>query len=232
MESYISDLPTRRILIAVVALDIALVLLGLVLYPSAIQSGGLLGATGAILMVCFLGTLALFSPISIARAHPSLWRTGLLTGTIAGAWLGLDLVLNYFIYRDGPTNSKISLVVYGVYFLLMLGTAVRGALLTKRFRDGLTAGLWFVIAAQLIWFTVEFGAYYLFSRTAVGVQFIQTEMGADFIRSGEANFQSFVISDFYGAGFFHLLLIGLVAVLLIGSIGAGAGRLIASRQKS
>ncbi|HEX7432388.1 MAG TPA: hypothetical protein VF326_01925 [Anaerolineaceae bacterium] len=222
---------TQRVLFGLILLDGALVLLGLALYPSVLQEGGLLGASAAILMVCLYGFLALYSPISIAKVPMQIWRTGAIAGTMGGIWLGLDLLSNYFIYRDGATNSKISLVVYGVYFLLMLVTAIRGSVITKRFVAGLTAALWYVLADQLIWFTVEFSSYYLFSRTAVGTVFIHEEMYADFVRSGGHNFQTFVIGDFFGAGFFHLLLIGLVAVLLVGSIGAGIGKLISSRRQ-
>jgi hypothetical protein len=219
------------VLLGLVLLDVALVLLGLVLYPSVLQEGGLLGAGAAALMVCLYGFLALYSPVSLSKIPIQIWRTGVIAGTIAGAWLGLDLLSNYFIYRDGATNSKISLVVYGVYFLLLLGTAMRGSIITKRIGAGLTTALWYVLAAQLIWFAIEFGAYYLFSHTTVGIQFIQTEMHADFVRSGAHDFQTFVIGDFFGAGFFHLLLIGLLAMLVFGSIGAAVGSLIPSRQQ-
>jgi uncharacterized membrane protein len=221
-----ADRTIRRILWGLLILDAALDLLGLALYPSVLQEGGLLGSGAAILMICFYGFLALYSPVSLSKTPSQIWRTGGVVGTIAGIWLSLDLLLNYFIYRDGPTNSKISLVVYGVYFLLLLGTAVRGGAIRKSVKAGLTAALWYVLPAQLIWFAFEFGSYYLFSQTTVGIQFIQTEMQADFIRSGARDFQTFVIGDFFGAGFFHLLLIGLLAVLLFGSIGAVVGKYI------
>ena len=221
----------RMALGALALLDIALVLLGLGLYPAVLEEGGLLGASAAILMVCLYGCLALFGPLAMDRVPEKVWGWSASVGLAAGVWLGVDLLSNYFIYRDGPTNSKISLLVYGVYFLLLLSTALRGSQITNRFRDGLTAALWYIIPAQLIWFMVEFGAYYLFAHTPVGEQFIQTEMGADFVRSGGHNFQVFVIGDFFGAGFFHLLLIGLLAVLVIGSAGAGLGKLIGTQRK-
>jgi hypothetical protein len=226
-----TQLATRRALIELALLDVALVWLGLALYPAVLQAGGLLGASGATLMVCVYGYLALYSPFSISRTASQVWRPAAAAGALAGIWLGLDLLSNYFIYRDGATNSKISLVVYGVYFLLLLGTAARGSMRAKRFAAGLKAALWFTLAAQLIWFAVEFGAYYLFSHTAVGMQFIQTEMGTDFARSGGNDFQAFAIGDFFGAGFFHLLLIGLLAMLVIGCVGGGISLLAARWRK-
>jgi hypothetical protein len=137
-------------------------------------------------------------------------------------------VSNYLIYRDGPTNSKISMFVYGVYLLLLVGVAARGGFITRRVRGGLVAAFWHICVAQLIWLFCEFGSYYLLSRTPVGLMFIQTEMGQDFARSGASDFQTFVIGDFFGACFFHLLLIGLVAVALFGSAGAALGKGLAA----
>jgi hypothetical protein len=223
---------TRLVFFGLALLDVALVLLGLALVPAVLQAGGLLGASAAALIVCLYAYLGLASPLSLTRVPGQIWRMGAFTGLIGGTWLGLDLLSNYFIYRDGAANSKISLVVYGVYFLLLLGTAIRAGALTKRFRAGLTAAVWYVLTAQLIWFAVEFGAYYLLGRTVVGMQFIQEEMAADFLRSGMQDFPAFVIGDFFGAGFFHLLLIGLIALLLFGSMGALLGKQIASRKKA
>ncbi len=176
--------PARVLIGGLVLLDVALVVLGLLLYPPVMQEDGLLGAGAAVLMVCLYGFLALYSPFSFSNVLGQIRRTGALVGTLAGIWLGLDLLSNYLIYRDGLTNSKISFVVYGVYLLLLVGTAIRGTAMTRQIRAGLAAALWYALVAQLIWFAVEFGAYYLFARTAVGAQFIQTEMQVDFVRSG------------------------------------------------
>ena len=221
----------RAALLAIVLSDIALVLLGLALYPKVLRQGGLLGAGAAISMVALYGFLALYSPLRFGNVDNRLWKPGVKLGTVGGLVLGLDLLSNYFIYRDGPTNSKISLVIYGFYLLLLLGAAARGGYITRKIKEGLIVTLWYVFIAQLIWFFIEFGAYYLFSRTPIGVKFIQTEMQEDFRRSGEQDFQTFVIGDFFGAGFFHLLLIGLVAALIFGSIGALTGKIVAVLSK-
>lgn len=216
--------PLRRVILSLVVMDIALVLSGLVLYPKVIHEGGLIGAGAAAFMVACYGFLVLYSPMRLERTDARLWKGGAALGILGGLWLGGDLLSNYFIYRDGPANSKISLVVYSVYLLLMMGIALWAARLTSRVRSGLLAAMWYVIVAQLIWGFVELAGYYSFGQTRVGLRFIETEMRADFVRSGTSDFPTFVIGDFFGAMFFHLLLIGLVAGLVFGSTAAGVGK--------
>jgi Fe2+ transport system protein B len=56
-------------------------------------------------------------------------------------------------------------------------------------------------------------------------QFVFTAEGnyEDFIRSGMSDFNTFVMEDFLGAGFFHLLLSPLFAAV-IGGIGSVLGK--------
>ena len=229
-------LPRRQglfscVILCLVALDIVLVLSGLIFYPKVIHEGGLIGAGAAAFMVACYGFLALYSPMRIEKTDARLWKGGAALGILGGLWLGGDLLSNYFIYRDGPANSRISLIVYSVYLLLMMGTALWAARLTSRIRSGLLAAMWYVIVAQLIWGFVELAGYYSFGQTQVGLRFIETEMRADFARSSASDFPTFVIGDFFGAMFFHLLLIGLVAGLVFGSTAAGVGKSLAAFQK-
>jgi len=48
-------------------------------------------------------------------------------------------------------------------------------------------------------------------------------MQADYLRSGTNDYQAFALSDFFGAGFFHLTL-GLIFALILGFIGAAIGK--------
>ena len=219
-------------MLALAIADILLITAGLALFPKVVGQGGLLGAGAASALVAVYGWIAVFSPLRPERVDGQLWKNGVRVGVAGGLWLGLDLLSNYFIYRDGSTNSKISLIVYGVYFLLLVGVAASGARATGRIKSGMVAALWYTLPAQLIWLCSEFACYYLFSRTVIGTRFIETEMHDDFERHGAGgDFQTYVIGDFFGAGFFHLLLIGLVGVLLFGSLGAAIGKVIAALKR-
>ena len=222
----------RSAILSLSIADILLIFLGLMLYPNVVGQGGLLGAGAASAMVTTYGWVALFSPLRPERLDPRMWKKGAMLGVASGLWLGLDLLSNYFIYRDGTINSKISLIVYGVYFLLLVGVAASETHASGQFKSGMVAALWYNLPAQLIWLFSEFACYYLFSRTPTGTRFIETEMHADFERhGGGGDFQTYVIGDFFGAGFFHLLLIGLVGVLLFASLGAVIGKVIAALRR-
>lgn len=47
----------------------------------------------------------------------------------------------------------------------------------------------------------------------------------DFARSGSANFEAWLMQDFLGAGFFHLLL-SLIVSAILGSVGGLIGRVM------
>ena len=213
----------RRAIMIFVPINIFLLFVGVLQYPPVLGEGGWKGLIAASLIVLLYGWLTLFSPISIGSGDTAVIQKGIMFGILAGVMLSVDLISGYLIH-NGDTSARTSLVAYGLFFILITASAVRGFRQTGKFASGLTAALWCVLVALLIWFCVEFVAYYVFASTPSGMAFIQDEMQLDFARSGATDYQAFVISDFYGAGFFHLLL-GLIIALILGTIGAGIGRL-------
>jgi hypothetical protein len=214
----------RRTVVMLLLVDEALLLLGVLRYPAVLQEGGLLGILAGSVILGVYGFLALFSPIAPGRADPGPVRRGLILGLVGGAGLSIDLVSSYFITRDPSASAAWSLLVYGLFFLLLLCAGVWGAASTGRFKAGFSTALWCMVIALLLWFCAEFAAYYLFAGTEVGAAFIGQEMAADFARSGATDYQGFVLADFYGAGFFHLLL-GLGFAAGLGALGALGGLL-------
>jgi hypothetical protein len=215
----------RWVILGLLAVNEALLILGVILYPIVLQADGLLGLGAATAILGVYGLLALRSPIALSKAEPRLVRGGMILGLISGAILSLDLVSGYLISHNDATNAGTYLLAYGGFLLLRLGAGGWGAARTGQIRAGVTVALWCVLTALLIWFCVEFAAYYLFAQTASGAAFIRMEMAADFTRSGARDYAAFVMADFYGAGFFHLLL-GLILGLLLGTVGALAGLLV------
>lgn len=214
----------RRVIPAIILANLLLILLGLALYPTVIQQNGLLGVIADTAILLIYGFLALFSPLSVGKARPELLKTSLLLGLISGLCLSTDLVAGYLITHDAQTNANTSLIAYGIFLGLVALSAFLVARRTGRVRSGLVAALWSVIVALLIWFAFEFAAFYLFSSTPSGREFIRLEMEADFARSKATDYPGFVMSDFYGAGFYHLLL-GLILAMLLGSLGGLVGKL-------
>ena len=213
----------RRVVLCLAVVDVLLAVAGLVLHPVVLKENGALGALANLLTLSFCVYVSLQSPFAIHKLESETWRFASLAGIVAGIWLGLDLVLNYFIYRDGPTNQRISFVVYGLYLVVLLLVAFRTTILQKRFREGLASAICFVIPAQLIWHFSEFSAFYCFGNTAGGQRFLAEEMRQDFERSGSKSMEAFMMGDFYGAGFLHILIIGFFLAIVFGGFASLCG---------
>lgn len=211
----------RRAIIILVPVNLALLLVGVAQYPPVLSQGGLPGLIAAAAIVLIYGFIALFSPISIGKAHPLIVRQGSILGLVGGFVLSADLISGYIIH-DADTSARTSLVAYGFFFLLILTASVLTIRRTGNFSSGMMAAVWCVVTALLIWFCVEFVSFYLLASSPGGAAFVASEMQEDFARSGATDYQAFVISDFFGAGFFHLLL-GLIIALILGALGTFFG---------
>lgn len=214
----------RRLILVLAVADAILASAGLMIHPVVLQEDGALGALANVLMLAFCAYVALLSPIAIQKLDTATWRFATFAGIGAGVWLGIDLVLNYFIYRDGATNQKVSFIVYGLYLAVLLVVAVRSTIMQGRFAEGITSAICYVVPAQLIWHFSEFLSFYCLSQTPGGQRFLTEEMRQDFERSGSRSLEAFTMGDIYGAGFLHILFIGFFIAVLLGSI-AGLGGL-------
>lgn len=119
---------------------------------------------------------------------------------------------------------------FGSVFLLYLIAGVIPALNKLPFRSNVLSGVATAIISSLIWFVAVLTCFYLFYGTERQTQVFRAEGNyEDFRRSGMADFPTFIMEDFLGAGFFHLLLGPLIAGILAsagGIVGKGLARLI------
>ena len=215
----------RRFVLAAVLLDGALVLLGLLLYPTSLSQGAWSGVLADLLILLLFGGLACFGPFAAGRLIESSLQVGLICGLIGGLLLTLDLLSGYLFAPSGQTSQLTSLTAYSLFGLLTLAAALVAARRASSFAQGLGAAFWCILAGELVWLLVEFGAYYLLSGTPNGSSFVRGEMAADFGRSGATDYAGWVMTDFYGAGFFHPLL-SLTLGGLLAVVGAGIGRFV------
>ncbi len=191
--------------------------------PTILHSGGLTGFIAALFAVLFYGYLALMSPVAIGRLKQSILGPAVGLGVISGVMLGLDLLSGY-LFPDPQLSAKTSLLAYGLTLLSILIGGYIGARRTGKLATGMKGALAVTLISLLIWFLAEFTLLFLFANTRAGAVFIGDEMKNDFLRSGTTDYQAFVLSDFYGAGFFHLLL-GLIITPIIGGIGVLISRI-------
>jgi hypothetical protein len=135
--------------------------------------------------------------------------SGLLAGGIFASEVGLEYVLL-------PTdNTGFGWVEFGLVFVVYFGV---GALVAYRefpFRWSVAAGAATAVISSLIWYISVLACFYAFLGTERQARVFRAEGNyEDFKRSGMTDFNSFVMDDFLGAGFFHLLLGPIVASLL------------------
>ncbi len=122
-------------------------------------------------------------------------------------------------------------VEYGLVFALLFLVGLWVAYQTKVLRYGILAAVWGAIIGGLIWYIAVLFIFCLFHGTPQQTQVFRAEGNSeDFARSGLKDFDTFVMEDFMGAGFYHSLLLPVVAALL-GTIGAAIGKVFARMRK-
>ena len=99
------------------------------------------------------------------------------------------------------------------------------------FRWSVIAGAATAVISSLIWFIAVLVCFYIFFDTERQARVFRAEGNyEDFHRSGMADFNTFVMEDFFGAGFFHLLL-GPIVASLLASLGGLMGMALARCRK-
>ena len=211
---------TRNGFLLGVVLGILLVLVGWRLAPNA----SLLSVCGAGLILVLYGLVGFFGFLRIPSEIINLVG---VTGLLAGAIFAGEIVLEYVLLpRDNTSWGWVEFgSVFAIYFLTGLVAAYR----SKSLRHGILAAVGTAMLSSLIWLIFALLIFYLFRGSARQFQVFTAEGNyADFAQSGIHDFNTFVMEDFFGAGFYHLLLGPLVAAILGtlgGLIGKGTARL-------
>jgi hypothetical protein len=205
-----------------VGLAALLVLAGLLVFRAAWGDvpAVLPGLGGALVVLLLYGLLAWFWLPRLAGRHGQSMTWALRLGLAAGSVFASEILLEYLIL---PADNRLwGLVEFGLVFALYLAAAVVAAWQTRKFGDGLLAALWAALIASVIWLVVMLSVACLFHGTGRQALVFQVEGNLeDFQRSGMTNFEAFVLGDFYGAAFYHLLLVGPLVAGVLGSLGAG-----------
>ena len=203
-------------------LGLALVLLGWWLVPTVSP----LSAGGAGLILIVYGVVGYFG---FPRLHPATLRLVKISGLVAGAIFAGEIILEYvFLPRDNTNWGWVEFgSVFAIYFLTSVGIAYR----CRSLRQGLLAAAGSAMLSSVIWLIFALLVFYIFRGSARQVQVLMAEGDyADFARSGMQDFNTFVMEDFFGAGFYHLLL-GPVAAAILGTLGGLLGKGLARIRK-
>jgi hypothetical protein len=222
---------TRRAILLGVFTTGLLLAYGILRFPSVLTASptGVRSLIGDISILLIFALVGWFGPLVADRVHPLILRRGNLFGRLAGFVFVAEIALEYWLLPND--NTRWGLVEYGLVFALFFLTALWVAYQTKSWCNGLLAAMWSAVVAAVIWFMAVLMIFYLFNGTPQQTQVFRAEGNyADFARSGLADFNAFVMEDFMGAGFFHSLLLPVMAAIF-GTPGGAIGKALARLRK-
>jgi hypothetical protein len=213
--------PMQKIMAALILVDLTLVGLTLLRF-----SGAGVGSAAPVTLILILSGVA-FKRIKIS---PDVRPTGLKMGIAAGVVLAGEVVLEYILLPKD--NSKFGTIEYGLFLLILFLAGVIAYTQYRSLKASAMTGLWTGLFGSLTWYAVVLLIFHLFWDTAAQTQVFQAEGNFDdFTRSGMTDFAAFIAQDFFGAGFFHLLIGGVIG-LVVGWIGGLVRSLVRTRAAS
>ena len=172
-----------------------------------------------------LGVIAALCPIRLHRRHPDILRWAIIFGLLAGMVFAGEIVLEYIFLP--ANNSRYGMLEFGAVFALYLTSALVSALRSLSIKNAVLTSMASAFIASLIWVITVLVVFYAFRGSPRQALVLRAEGDyQDFARSGMSDFNAFIMEDFMGAMFFHLLL-GLLAAAVLGVLGGLLGKAIA-----
>ncbi|MFF5294637.1 hypothetical protein [Paractinoplanes globisporus] len=198
---------------------------GAFLYPAALGGGGYLGLAGAVVAPAVCVVLLRWGPTAVPAAPAVAARIGATAGLIAGALYAAEGLAEYL--SAGVTDASVTIgwIIVGGLVTATVIAAATASVRVGTVRAGVIAAVHCAVSEYLVWYPAVLIAYYAF-RNSGAIERVWRAEGIydDFARSGMSDIRAFVLQDFWGAGFFHLLA-GLVIAGIFGTLAALAGRL-------
>ena len=215
----------QKSLLIGVLVALALVIAGRVFVPAA----SLLSTIAASAILLAYGAMAALCPNRLHRRHPDILRWAMIFGLLAGAVFAGEIILEYVLL---PTdNSHYGMVEFGTVFGLYFASAFVSALRSLSIKNAVFTAVASAFIASLVWVITVLAVFYAFRGSPRQVLVLRAEGDyEDFARSGMSDFNAFIMEDFMGATFFHLLL-GLLVAAVLGVLGGLLGKAAARFQK-
>jgi hypothetical protein len=209
---------SQKIFLVCVGVGVALVGWGWISTPDV----SLLSVSGAALILCIYALISFRGAPLLERIQPPVARLVFALGLACGFVFVAEILLEYFLlFRD---NTLLGTVEFGLVFLGYFLAGLLAFLRTWRWRAALTVAVATSMLASLLWALAILLTFYLFRGTpAQKLVFMAEGNFDDFVRSGMHNFDTFVMEDFFGAIFFHLLL-GPLAASILGALALIPGK--------
>jgi hypothetical protein len=224
------DRTLRRMLLALVAVDLVLIILTVALYPSVISASrqGLLTAGLPLAGLLVYAALALAGTVPTDATGAHARELGLIFGLLIGLGWVIEVVLTNLVFLDAAGNNSMATVAYLLLVLLYVTAGIVGAATTARFRGGLVAGLWSGLISAPLAVAAALVVNLVFMRNLAQHPLLLE----DFARSGMTNLPAFLLQDTLSGCFIHLTLLGPLLGALFGALGALIGLAFARRRRS
>ncbi len=215
----------QKILSLAVLAALALVITGRILVPTT----SFLSTMAAATVLLAYGAMAVLCPGLLHRRDPDILLRAVIFGLLAGAVFSGEIILEYILL---PTdNSRYGKVEFGLVFILYFASAFTSALRSRSLNNAVLTSVASAFIASLIWVITLLAVFYAFRGSGRHALVLRAEGDYnDFARSGTSDFNAFIMEDFMGATFFHLLL-GLIVAAALGVLGGLLGKVIAGMRK-
>ncbi len=215
----------QQSLLFAVLLALGLVLVGRLLVPGI----SLISTTGAVAILLGYGALSSFYPTRLHRRQPVILRFATVFGLGAGAVFAGEIILEYLLLP--ADNSVYGKVEFGLVFLTYFAAGFASAFRTRSVKNAALTSIAAAVVASLLWLIVLLAIFYVFRGSERQTLVLRAEGDyEDFARSRVGDFNVFIMEDFMGATFFHLLL-GPVVAGMLGMLGGLLGKLAAALRK-
>lgn len=205
--------------VTIILIVIALVLLGygLMITPTALRtsSGAAFGPIAAFIALLAYVLASRVGPLARHTTDPGVLKPAVFFGLLIGTIFLVQIMSEYLFPITGQIDEIWGYVAFGGLPLWYLLTSLIATSRTHSLRAGIRAAMWSAIISSLIWINGLFLLYYLFLHTPQETLVLLADNTmADFKQSGMHDLSAFVMQDYAGACFFHLLLSPLVAALV------------------
>lgn len=215
-------------ILAAVIIDGALVLLGLILTPTTIgtEGHGLLGIVAALVMLACYGALGVVGSPAVEKRNPQILKLAGRFGLAIGGIFAAEMLFEYLALPNSKGNERLGYVEFGGMLLILFLAGLEGGRQTGKIGSGVLTAIWSAMIGSLIWVGSLLTTYYAFLGTARQERVLAADqVFEDFKASGMTDLRAFIMQDYLGGVFFHLLL-GLMVATILGTLGALTAKLV------
>jgi hypothetical protein len=196
--------PLERGLMLGVLASLALLAFGAALAPSTFP---IALAPAAVLVV--YAVIVHVGVDAVRRGHPKIVLVTTMCGLLGALVLVPSILIEYF----GRTVNNA--YAFGAAFVLWFSAGVMAARLSRRIRDAVLSSTLSAMMSSLFNIAAVLASFYLLRGSALQDRFFRTEGDyEDFARSGEKDFNTWIVGDLFGGAFFHFLLGALIGAAL------------------